>query len=152
MGEALLDGSAQGIQRAGAGISRPAKDQFFDTARPDQLVVNQIGRETAHGQRATMLSDYFVRGGKADEMREAFDNDDVAVLHETADRLLHLHHLRFHLYSQFKPSKFAGWEGGKASARPRSGFAATQPCIDNSTPCKFAGWEGGKASARPRSG
>jgi hypothetical protein len=36
-------------------------------------------------------------GGKADEMGEAFNDDYVAIVHETADRLLHPHQFGFHL-------------------------------------------------------
>ena len=44
-------------------------------------------------QIADVLADNFVTGGKRDQMREAFERDDVALVHEAGDRFIELEEL-----------------------------------------------------------
>src|SRR3982751_5815134 len=89
--DALLDSPAQRVERPGSGISGPTEDELTHAARPDQLIVDQVGRETAHGQPATPLANDLMCGGKADEMCEALYDNARAVTHKAANRLLHRH-------------------------------------------------------------
>ena len=90
---AALDRAAHAVQGADARITRPREDQLRGAAGCDQLVVDEIGRETGERQITALLADDLVRGGEADEMREPFDDEDVAIAHEAAHRLVHAHDL-----------------------------------------------------------
>src|SRR5215469_18045623 len=90
----FLDRAAQRVERADAGISRPRKDELARASRGDELIVDEIGGQSADRQVFAALADDLMRRREADEMREAFDDDDVAVAHEPRDGVLHRNDLR----------------------------------------------------------
>src|SRR5215469_7222976 len=89
----LFDGAPHAVQRADAGIARPREDELLGAARGDELVVDEIGRQARERQIAALLPDDLMGGRETDEVREAFDDHRVAVVHEAADRIAHVHDL-----------------------------------------------------------
>ena len=77
------------MQWSSTRISGPTKNQAPHATRADQLVVDQIRCQPAKSQLAPSLANDLVTGSKAEEMREAFDDDRVAVVNKTADRFFH---------------------------------------------------------------
>ncbi len=77
------------MQAADAGIAEPAEDELSGRAGRNHLVVDQVRREAGQGQVALTLPDDLVPGGEADQMREAFDGDDVTVVDEGGDGVAH---------------------------------------------------------------
>src|SRR5262249_50598058 len=84
-GPIMLDGVAETVKRADAGISAPGEDEFFRAACTDQLIVNDVGSHANEGELLALLANDFVSGGKRDEMGKAFHGDGVAVAHQRGD-------------------------------------------------------------------
>ena len=84
----LLHRVAQAMQRADAGIAAPGKHQLRGAAGADQLIVDQVGRHADQRQIAPALADDLVSGGERNQVSEAFQRHDVAVMNHFLDRLL----------------------------------------------------------------
>ena len=56
-------------------------------AGADELVVDEVGRHAHEGEVAPALPDDLVAGGERDQVREALERDDVAVVDEARDRV-----------------------------------------------------------------
>ncbi len=83
---AVLDGVAEAVQRADAGVAAPREDQLAHAAGADQLVVDDVGRHPHDGQVAPALADDLLPGGDGDEVGEPFEGDGVAVVDQLGDR------------------------------------------------------------------
>ena len=83
----VLDGVAQPVQRADAGIAAPGEREPARAAHADHLVVDQVRRHAHEVQVATTLPDDLVPGRERDQVREAFERDAGAVAHVRGDRL-----------------------------------------------------------------
>ena len=86
---ALLHRAAEGVQRSGAGISRPGEDELLRAAGGDHLIVDQVRCQTAEGKVPAPLANDFMSGGKVDEMRETLDHHGVTVPDMGGDGVLH---------------------------------------------------------------
>src|SRR4051812_6089504 len=82
-----FDRSPKGMERAGTGIPRPGEHQLSGAAGGDHLVVYEVRRESAECEVAPALPDDFVAGRETDEVGEAFDHDDIAIVHVGGDRI-----------------------------------------------------------------
>ena len=60
---AVLDGIAQAVQRADAGIAAPGEDHLLGAAHADQLVVDEVRRHADQREVAAALPDHLVAGG-----------------------------------------------------------------------------------------
>ena len=83
---AVLDRVAQPVQRADARVAAPREDELARAAHPDQLVVDHVRRHPDERQVAPALPDQLVAGGVRDQVGEALERDDVAVVHQVGDR------------------------------------------------------------------
>jgi hypothetical protein len=83
----VLDGVAKAVQRADAGIAAPREHELARAAHPDQLVVDHVRRHPHERQVPPALPDQLVPRRVRDQVREALERDDVAVVHELRDRL-----------------------------------------------------------------
>jgi hypothetical protein len=88
-----LGSASKRVQRSRARISRPREDQFACAASRDHLIVDHVRREPAERQVTTTLSNDLVRGREADEVREPFDRERIAVVHVGGDGGTHRYHL-----------------------------------------------------------
>jgi hypothetical protein len=84
---ALLDRVAEAVQRADARVAAPREHELARAARADQLVVDEVRRHPDQRQVAAPAADQLVPGRVRDQVGEAFERDDVAVLDELVDRL-----------------------------------------------------------------
>ena len=82
----ILDGIAQAMQRADAGIAAPGERELARGADADQLVVEQIGRHAHEMQVPPALPDQLVAGRERDEVREALEREAGAVGDVLRDR------------------------------------------------------------------
>jgi hypothetical protein len=90
----MLDRVAQPMQRADTGIAAPGEDQLVRASHPDELIVDKVGGHPHQGQIAPALADDLVAGGRGNQMSESLQRDDVAVVHEFADRHLKIENQR----------------------------------------------------------
>ena len=84
---AVLDSVAEPVQGADARIPAPGEDQLPRAAHPDQLVADQVGRHADEREVFPPLPDQLVAGRVRDQVREALERDDVAVVDEGGDRV-----------------------------------------------------------------
>jgi hypothetical protein len=84
----MFDGVAKTVEGTDSGIAAPRKDQLSSTARADQLVAYQIGRQPHQSEITTSLPYYFVACGERDEMGEPLERDHVAIMHVRRDSRL----------------------------------------------------------------
>ena len=82
----LLDGVAEPMETAHAGIAAPGEDEPPGAAHTDHLVVDDVGRHAYEGQVTTPLADYLVTRGKRNQVREPLERHRVAVVHRLGDR------------------------------------------------------------------
>jgi hypothetical protein len=87
LGPRVLDRVAEAVQRAHAGVAAPGEDELARAARPDQLVVDDVGRHPDERQPAAALARDLVARGHRDQVREALERDGVAVVDELGDGL-----------------------------------------------------------------
>jgi hypothetical protein len=90
---AVLDGVAQAVEGADAGVAAPREDQPASAAHADQLVVDQVRRHPHELEVAAALADDLVAGRKRDQVGEALQRDRVAVVDERGDRVVERHDL-----------------------------------------------------------
>jgi hypothetical protein len=83
----VLDRVAQPVKRADAGVASPRERELARAAGADQLVVDDVRRHPDEREVAPALTDQLVAGRVRNQVREAFERDDVAVAHELRDRL-----------------------------------------------------------------
>src|SRR5690242_351736 len=84
---AVLDRVAKAVQRADARIAAPGEGQRASAAGADQLVVDDVRRQTQQMQVAAALPDDLVAGRVRDEMRESLTGDGIAVVDQLGNRL-----------------------------------------------------------------
>jgi hypothetical protein len=65
----------------------PHEKTSLRAAHPDQLVVDEVRRHPDEREVAPALTDELVACGVRDQVREAFERDRVAVVHEQLDCL-----------------------------------------------------------------
>ena len=88
-------GSSSSIRRRIAcseptpGLPSQEKTSLRRDARPDHLVVDDVGGQAAERQVAPALPDDLVTRGEADQVREALDRHGVAVVHQRRDGVVH---------------------------------------------------------------
>ncbi len=82
---AALDGVAQAMERADAGIAAPREHQLARAAAPDHLVVQEVRRHAHERQIGNALPDDLVPGGKRDEVGKTLERDALAGTHESRD-------------------------------------------------------------------
>jgi hypothetical protein len=82
-----LDRAPDGMERADARVAEPREDELPGAAGGDQLVVDEVRREPGQGQVTPALADDLVASGERDEVGEALDRDQVAVVDVGRDRL-----------------------------------------------------------------
>jgi hypothetical protein len=81
----VLDGVAEAVQRPDAGVAAVGEDHPLDAAEADHLVEEDVGREADDGQVGAALAEQLVPGREGDEVREALERHEAAVLHERRD-------------------------------------------------------------------
>ncbi len=86
-GPVALDRVAKAVQRADARVAAPGEDEFGGATGADELVVDEVGRHPDEGEIASALPDDLVAGGERNQMRKAFERNDVAVVDQARDRL-----------------------------------------------------------------
>ena len=86
-GPVALDRVAKAVQRADARVAAPGEHELGGAAGADELVVDEVGRHPDEGEIASSLPDDLVAGGERDQVREALERNDVAVVDEARDRL-----------------------------------------------------------------
>ena len=82
----VLDRVAQPVQRPDARVPAPAEDELAGAAHPDHLVVDEVGRHPHEREVPPLLTDHLVGGGVRDQVREAFERNGVAVVHDLPHR------------------------------------------------------------------
>jgi hypothetical protein len=89
LGDALLDGAADTVQAAHAGIAEVAEDEPSRNPGCHHLVIHQVWRHAREGQVLFALANNLMRGRKTDEGGKAFNRDTPSVVYEAAYRLRH---------------------------------------------------------------
>ena len=82
---AVLDGVAEAVQRADAGVATPREDHPGDAPGADQLVVDDVRGHPHDGEVTPALADDLVAGGDRDQVGEPLQGHRVAVVDELGD-------------------------------------------------------------------
>ena len=90
----ILDGVAQAVQRADAGIAGPREHQLFGAAHPDQLIVDDVRRHADQRQVLAALANDLMAGGGRNEVGETLHRHNIAVADRRGDRVGKRHQLR----------------------------------------------------------
>ena len=77
-----LNRIAKPVERTDAGVPAPGENERAGAPHPDHLVVDDVGRHADEGELASALPNQLVTRGVRNEMREAFERHDVAVMDE----------------------------------------------------------------------
>jgi hypothetical protein len=81
----ILDGVAKPVKGTYPRIAAPREDQLSSASCSDQLITDQIGRESHQSEIAPALPNYFVTGRKWDQVREPLERDHVTIVHVRCD-------------------------------------------------------------------
>ena len=84
---AVLDGVAEAVQRADAGVAAVREGQPACPAHADQLVVDDVRGHADERQLLSALADDLVGGRERHEVREALERELVTVAHQLRDRV-----------------------------------------------------------------
>jgi hypothetical protein len=84
---AVLDGVAQPVQRADAGVAAPGEHELARASGTDHLVVHDVRRHPDQREVAAALTDDLLAGGDRDEVGESLQCDARAVLDKRGDTL-----------------------------------------------------------------
>ena len=92
-GPCVLNRVPEPVQGSDARIACPGEHQLAGAARPDQLVVDDVGRHPDQGQVLTPLPYHLVACGMRDQVGETLHCDGVPVVDGCGDRLGQRHDL-----------------------------------------------------------
>ena len=81
----MLDGVPEPVQRPDTRVPAPREHHLGDTTGADELVVDDVGGEPAHGEVAAALADDLMAGGVGDQVGEALERHRVAVSDQLGD-------------------------------------------------------------------
>jgi hypothetical protein len=76
----VFHGVTKSVQGTHSWIPSPRENQLTRTSSADELIANEIWRQSHEREVTPSLADYFVAGSEGDEVRESFERDKVAIM------------------------------------------------------------------------
>jgi len=99
----VFNGVAKSVKEPYPRVTTPREDQLSSASCADQLIANQIGRESYKSEISASLSNDLVTRREWDEVRETLERDDVAIVDMGCDSGLKRCEL-CHYLSRLRPS------------------------------------------------